>query len=335
MPAPLKAEERLRRQQIGESVRQAREANGWALEDLGLHLHRTSQFRLCRQTLQKIEMGHHRLPPELVKALEVTLRITAGSLTAENGNTRPKARLTGLSIIGHCTAAFRLAVQRHLVSSVQERIRLAAQSRRGMPRFRSPFQFRHGPHTHDEIEQQADLLRHRWGWGEGPVADVTYNLERWSVVITQLAHPDAAVVASGRVSSFPAICWIGNTPANPTESADYRMKILAAFVRSVGFSRDGARSISNEDVARLTRSILIPAVAITDAFGTQRNRITASNLSAFAEIFAVPVGAVVDRAFDLGLTDTEYAATLRQELANNQPGCSHERPRWKDLLPGS
>ena len=335
MPAPLDAEERQRRRTIGDAVRQARESNGWALEDLGLHLQRTSQFRLCRQTLAKIEMGHHRLPPELVKALEVTLRMTAGSLTAEDGNTRPKARLTGLHIDGTVSPNLKLAVQHHLIAAVQERLRVAAQARRGMPRFTSPFKFQQRPLSQAEIEQQAGLLRRRWNWGDGPVADLSYSLERQSVVIAQFVHSDAAAVISGRVSSHPAICWIGKTPECATEVEDYRMRILSAFVRSVGFSRDGGLTISNEDVVKLSRAILVPAVGVTDAFGTQCNRITARNVVAFAEIYSVPLAAVVDRILDLGLADAVHAQGLHRQLANHQLDWSHERPRWKNLLPGA
>lgn len=331
MPAPIKPQERKRRLLIGERVRRHRLLNGWTQDDLGDHLARGSGLHLRRQTIDKIEDGSHRLTSDVVSALESALRQPPGALTAQDGGLAVRTRAVGLSADTKVAPNLRRFAEQIILRAAQERITEATAAKRGRS-FRSPFTFTASTPSQEEIEGQADLLREKWGLGDGPIADLTYSMERQSAIVVSVNSNRPCVVYSARVTSFPVILWHGRPPADLNESAEYRVRVLGALVVSLGLSRGLANDDAADRADKLSRAILLPKVAITDTFGTRRNQITAANLLALASQYVITIPSALARACEAGIIDEQRAETIRRALNGQLLDGTLECSRWKKLL---
>lgn len=332
MPAPLKPQEKQRRIKIGDRVRRLRILNGWAQVDLGDHLARGSELRLCRQTIDKIENGNHRLTTDIVTALEAALQQPAGTLTAPDAGLAAGARVVGLNAdIKVPPNLYRFAEQ-VILRAAHERITEAAAAKRGR-RFRSPFTFTAAQPSQGEIEGQADLLRVKWGLGDSPIADLTYAMERQSAVVVSIDSARTGVVYSARVSSFPVVLWHARPPDGITETADYRFRVLRAMITTLALGRGLANDDAADRAAKLSRAVLLPKVAITDTFGPRCHQMTATNLLALASQYQIPISAALARVREVGIVDEQRAEALRRSLHGQLLDQALERSRWKNLLP--
>lgn len=334
MPAPLNLQEKERRRLIGNRVRRARLLNGWTLDDLGDHIMTTSKSptRYRRQALAKVEAGAHSLTPFLVAALETALRLPAGTLSAIDENLAAGTRVVGLAADPKVTEAMRRHAEQAILAAAHERLTESAAALRRSS-FRSPFKFTGVPPTLTEIENMADHLREKWGLGDGPIADLTYSMERQSALVLRVEAPHDAIVFSGRVSSYPVMLWLGQLPVSVTEIAGFRIRILHGLIETLALGRGLRPTDAIDRATKLSRAVLLPRVALTDAFGTGCNRITADNILAIASQYVVPISAALERVSEIGIVDEQRAESLRRSLNGKQLDGTHECSRWKNLLP--
>lgn len=331
MPAPLDSTERLHRQSIGRQVRRARMLNGWSLQDLAFHLARVTNRTWRRQMVDKIEEGQWRLSDELITQLEVSLELRPGAFCSSVAEPFSRLQVCQFTADRDVLPGIKMWARQSMIDAVENRLQSAQQAMRSQA-FRSPFIFLRAAPCQDEIEQQAELLRKRWGLGAGPIADVTFALEANSVVVAQNASPRRMTIFSGRVRSTPIVFVDGLNSADPTSLAEYRLRALNALIKTLALSRNLPADDAKIRAEKIARAILLPRNAITDAFGTQRNRITAVNLVTLASRFLLPKKAALDRCVEAGVIDEAHALRLeramRPELID-----SREKPQWSNLLP--
>lgn len=332
MPAPISPGEEERRFRAGDRIRRARVLNGWTQDHLGYLLAHRGGVQLCRQTIDKIEAGRHRLPHDLVSALEAALLLPAGTLAANDGGLAPGAQVLCLSADAEVPPRLLRFAEQAILRAAHERLTEAAAARRGRS-FHSPFTFRAAHPSQEEIEGQADLLRSKWGLGDSPIADLTYSMERQSAVVASIDSDRAGVVYSARVSSFPVLLWHARPPVGLTECADYRLRMLHAMITCLARGRGIAKNDASDRAGKLSRAVLLPKVAMTDALGSRCHQITATNLIALAAQYGIPISAALARVIEVGIIDEQRAEALRRSLNGQQLEGAPEHSRWHNLLP--
>lgn len=188
----------------------------------------------------------------------------------------------------------------------------------------------------NDIEEKAKNLRNKWKLGNDPVTNLIDMLEDEGIKIIELNEDDSFSGISGKINGNLVIAINKNMPSDRK-----RFDVLHELAHLI-FTFDEA--LSQKEIEKLCHkfasSFLIAKEILTRELGQNRNNLTLEELKYLKSYFGASIGAIVYRAFDLGIVSESFKIDFFKKwnqwgYRKNEPGeyrIQEEPTRFKNLL---
>jgi transcriptional regulator with XRE-family HTH domain len=285
---------------------------------------------VSKAALSKYERGKMRPSLQVARQLATALGVKTIHLLAE-----PRFAVEFLAYRNKSTMLIRDKEQLESYVQVQLERRATLQERLGkshvnhLPRY--------GASTMEDVEQAAKKLRHAWDLGLDAISSVTDTLESHRVHvlnvdasekfdgISAIVHDDSGeMIAAGVVSR--------------TGVSGERQRMN--FTHELGHLVLDTAGIDHEKAAkRFAGAFLMPDDAVRLELGDRRSDLNIEELFIIKRRFGISVQAIVMRAADLSIINTDlktaffkYAAQRGWRSQEPQPLAVEEPQRWKQIV---
>ncbi|SDQ75641.1 XRE family transcriptional regulator [Pseudoxanthomonas sp. CF125] len=183
-------------------------------------------------------------------------------------------------------------------------------------------------HHAEGPEAAAQMLRERWGLGNGPIANMVRVVERAGAVVAFFRDASAEVDALSFVGKRPVVI------RNEAKISPFRMRFDIAHELGHLILHEGhvtGDHKSEKEANQFASAFLMPAVAFKSMFKLRGDRIDWSVIREIKLKFLVSKAAVLYRAKSLGLLDELRYKSAVIALRNKGEKLEEAEDRWQEM----
>ncbi len=162
--------------------------------------------------------------------------------------------------------------------------------------------------AYKQVNRAAEILREKWGLGNGPIFNIVELLEDKNIKVIDLKVNDDFDGLQTRVNgTIPVIAYNANKINKPDRIRFTLLHEMAHLLLKFGNITDRQKETLCHQFAG---AMLLPEVTIKAELGEHRNKLSSLELAAIKKQYGISMQAIIMRAKDCGIINENYTKQL-------------------------